>query len=155
TGDVISRNSIFDNGGLGIDVGADGLPTTSGAPTLTRASGAGGNLTVKGSAPAGATVELFAAAPDPSGYGEGKTYLTSFTATGSFTFTLPQPAGVVVGSVLTATATNGSTSEFSNDVTVVPNSPTTFTVVNTNDGGAGSLRQAILDANAGAGADTI
>ena len=32
---------------------------------------------------------------------------------------------------------------------------TTFTVSNTNDSGAGSLRQAILDANANAGADTI
>src|SRR5262249_33233351 len=31
----------------------------------------------------------------------------------------------------------------------------TFTVVNTNDSGAGSLRQAILDANGNAGLDTI
>jgi len=31
----------------------------------------------------------------------------------------------------------------------------TFTVINTNDSGVGSLRQAILDANANAGADTI
>jgi hypothetical protein len=31
----------------------------------------------------------------------------------------------------------------------------TFTVTNKNDSGAGSLRQAILDANANAGADTI
>jgi len=31
----------------------------------------------------------------------------------------------------------------------------TFAVVNTNDGGPGSLRQAILDANANAGADSI
>ncbi|MBL8169702.1 MAG: right-handed parallel beta-helix repeat-containing protein, partial [Acidobacteria bacterium] len=37
-----------------------------------------------------------------------------------------------------------------------PNSPaTTFTVSNTDDSGAGSLRQAILDANGSAGADTI
>jgi hypothetical protein len=34
-------------------------------------------------------------------------------------------------------------------------SAATFTVVNTNDSGAGSLRQAILDANANAGQDTI
>ena len=31
----------------------------------------------------------------------------------------------------------------------------TFTVTNTNDTGPGSLRQAILDANAAAGSDTI
>src|SRR6476659_10313185 len=34
-------------------------------------------------------------------------------------------------------------------------SANTYTVTNTNDSGAGSLRQAILDANANAGADTI
>src|SRR4051794_32402938 len=33
--------------------------------------------------------------------------------------------------------------------------PATFTVLNANDAGAGSLRQAILDANTAAGADTI
>lgn len=37
----------------------------------------------------------------------------------------------------------------------LPLSATTFTVTNTNDSGPGSLRQAILDANAAAGADTI
>jgi hypothetical protein len=36
-----------------------------------------------------------------------------------------------------------------------PLAAATFTVTNTNDAGAGSLRQAILDANAAAGADTI
>ena len=36
-----------------------------------------------------------------------------------------------------------------------PASAATFTVTNTNDAGAGSLRQAILDANASAGLDTI
>src|SRR5262245_40029629 len=33
--------------------------------------------------------------------------------------------------------------------------PTTFTVMNTLDSGAGSLRQAVIDANNAAGADTI
>src|SRR5437773_3558001 len=33
--------------------------------------------------------------------------------------------------------------------------PSTFTVLNTNDSGAGSLRQAILNANAAAGSDVI
>jgi len=33
--------------------------------------------------------------------------------------------------------------------------PATFTVINTGDAGVGSLRQAIIDANAAAGADTI
>jgi hypothetical protein len=52
------------------------------------------------------------------------------------------------------------TSNFnSNDVTVLVRqcvaAPNTFAVNNTNDGGAGSLRQAILDANATAGTQTI
>ena len=34
-------------------------------------------------------------------------------------------------------------------------SATTYTVTNTNDSGAGSLRQAIMDANTNVGADTI
>src|SRR5947209_4202694 len=33
--------------------------------------------------------------------------------------------------------------------------PNAYTVTNTNDSGAGSLRQAILDANANSGADTV
>src|SRR5438094_6829098 len=33
--------------------------------------------------------------------------------------------------------------------------PSAFTVLNTNDSGAGSLRQAVLDANANVGVDTI
>ena len=40
-------------------------------------------------------------------------------------------------------------------VSVQASGPQTFTVTNTNDSGAGSLRQAIIDANANAGADVI
>ena len=40
-------------------------------------------------------------------------------------------------------------------VHTAPAAATTYTVSNTNDSGAGSLRQAILDANGHAGADTI
>jgi len=40
-------------------------------------------------------------------------------------------------------------------LTAVPVAAATFTVTNTNDSGAGSLRQAILDANASAGVDLI
>ena len=38
---------------------------------------------------------------------------------------------------------------------VTPAHASTFTVTNLNDSGAGSLRQAVMDANAAAGADTI
>lgn len=40
-------------------------------------------------------------------------------------------------------------------ITVSPAQAAAFTVTNTNDSGAGSLRQAVLDANANPGADTI
>ncbi len=40
-------------------------------------------------------------------------------------------------------------------LSVAAASANTFTVTNTNDSGAGSLRQAILDANGNSGADTI
>ena len=53
--------------------------------------------------------------------------------------------------VLTATDANGNTSEFSTPVTVAD----TIEVTNTNDFGPGSLRQAIYDANATPGTDTI
>ena len=40
-------------------------------------------------------------------------------------------------------------------INVTGGTPQTYTVTNTNDSGAGSLRQAIIDANANSGADTI
>ncbi len=114
---------------------------------LTGAVVSGGNLTLAGYARAGSEIEFFIAAADPTGFGEGQTYLfTSTEATASdtdattgtygpglvggasvgtdtttrFRFTLPLPGGVSVGTRLTATATVGSnTSEFSNNVTVV------------------------------------
>ena len=70
--------------------------------------------------------------------------------------TLPLFAAAA-GQIVTATATSasGDTSEFSACVTV-PVGPGTFAVTNTNDSGTGSLRQAILDANASSGTfDTI
>src|SRR5205085_1975939 len=42
-----------------------------------------------------------------------------------------------------------------NDIVLTAHAPTAFAVTNVNDSGAGSLRQAIVDANAHPGADTI
>jgi Ca2+-binding RTX toxin-like protein len=129
TKNTLSQNAIYDNGSLGIDIAPLGAVTTSGAPTLSRAVLAGGKLTVTGPAPAGATVEVFVAT-DPNGYGEGKTYLASGTAdpSGKFLLQFSPTVTVNVGDLVTATATlNGSTSEFSGNISVVANTPPTLT----------------------------
>ena len=61
------------------DAGANGLLNF---PVITGYEIAGGTLTLEGFAPAGSTVELFAADPDASGFGQGKTYLFSFVEGG-------------------------------------------------------------------------
>lgn len=97
TGNRISRNQIADNGGLGIDLNHDGVsPNDNGDadngannrlnfPVITSSTLVGNNLTIKGFAPAGSTIEFFIAdagsspSPLPGGYttsfGEGAVYL--------------------------------------------------------------------------------
>ncbi|HRJ52933.1 MAG TPA: SdrD B-like domain-containing protein [Candidatus Thiothrix moscowensis] len=106
---VISGNSFYANGNLGIDLGNNGVTVNdandadAGAnnllnfPLIADLSIASGNLTVKGCAPSGATVELFEADVSAGGkaapgdnkvgkskdYGEGQTYLASFVEGGA------------------------------------------------------------------------
>ena len=107
TGNVFSQNSFSGNGtankpglGLAIDLtaaattsnngdgvtkNADGKTATSGAngllnfPVFTQATIFNGNLLVTGYAKAGALIELFVASADPSGFGEGATYIAAAT----------------------------------------------------------------------------
>ena len=138
---------VTTNDGGDADAGANGLLNF---PVITSAQAIGGNLILKGFARPGASIELFVAAADPSGFGEGQTYVTTLAegsaadtdagagtytspvgglnvgtdTTNLFQFTLPLPAGVAVGTVLTATATTGgNTSEFSGNVTVAAAPP--------------------------------
>ena len=164
TGITITQNSIFGNGGLGIDLDPRGVDPNNYAPaqgvTLNDAADAdagpnnlqnfpviqsalvgGGNLTVTGWARPGSLIEFFVAAADPTGFGEGQTYVFSATegsgsdgdatsssygpgavngvvqgtdTTNRFSFTVATPGGVSAGVRLTATARlAGSTSEFS------------------------------------------
>jgi hypothetical protein len=144
TGYAISGNSIFANGGLGIDLSGGNIPdgvtpndagdSDSGPdnlqnfPVLTSGT-VGSGTTVSGTLNSTPNttfrVEFFANdAADPSGSGEGQTFLgfTSVTTDGngdvSFTATLPVAAGA--GQVVTATATDSgdNTSEFSASVAV-------------------------------------
>ena len=137
--------TVNDNGDA--DSGGNGL---SNFPVITSARVLSGNLVLQGYARPGASLELFIAAPDPSGFGEGQTYLLTLVegsaadeqaTTGTYTspvggltvgtdttnlfkFTIPLPAGVAVGMTLTATATGGEgTSEFSGNIVIAAAPP--------------------------------
>jgi hypothetical protein len=141
TGNGILGNSIFSNTQLGIDLSPPGVtPNDPGDadgganqlqnfPVLTSAGTTGAVTTVAGTlnSQAGTSyrLEFFAnSACDPSGNGEGETFLGARTATtdgggnASFTFTF---GAVPAGRLITATATDptNNTSEFSSCVTVV------------------------------------
>lgn len=140
----ITRNAIFDNAQLGIELdaledfqgvnpndpgdGDVGPNTALNFPLLTSAVARPGRLIVKGTLdtpnPRAATIELFAnpvPAPggDPSGHGEGAVFLGTARPSlqGNFTVTLP---AVSTGTLITATATDadGNTSEFAANIEV-------------------------------------
>src|ERR1035437_8119003 len=150
TGDVgnpISRNSIFSNGGLGIHLGKHGVtPNDAGDPdtgpnnlqnfpVLTSALFGGGSTTIGGTLNSTANtafrVEFFSNTTcDPSGHGEGQTFLGFTTVTtdgsgnGSFnSLTFPVPPGQA-GITATATDPAGNTSEFSACSAPAPSLPT-------------------------------
>jgi hypothetical protein len=176
TGNSILTNSIDSNGGLGIDLlpligvtpndpgdGDSGSNNLQNFPVLTSAVVGGSVATIVGSLNStpntGFRLEYFASATaDPSGYGEGQQFLgssnVSTDSSGNISFSVTFPIPVTLGWAVTATATDsgGNTSEFSQSITATR---LTLMVTNTNDSGPGSLRQAILDANATPGADTI
>ena len=141
SGNTISRNSIDANGGLGIDLGADGVtPNDSGDadsgpndlqnyPLLTGAVSSGAATAVEGTLSGAPSttylLEFFATTTgDLSGHGEGPLYLGSRNVTtdgaGDAVFATVIPVGVTPGEFITATATDpaGSTSEFSTNVAV-------------------------------------
>lgn len=163
---TLSHNAIYANTGLGIDLNNDEVTLNDGNdadtgyandslnfPPLLSAHLVGAAMQIKGCAPANAILELYEADVSAGGaaaaganqfgkakdYGEGQTFLASFTEgstadtdttdcilptdtdgniqTGmkSFSFSLPMPASIQGGDLLTATATVGTvgTSEFS------------------------------------------
>jgi hypothetical protein len=135
---LIQRNSIYANGGLGIDLGGNGVTANDnrdldvGAnwlqnyPALISALVNGATTTVSGtlnSLPNSTfTIELFASpGKDATGYGEGKAYLDSLTVTtdgnGDATFS-KVVSNITVGEWISATATDafGNTSEFAFDI---------------------------------------
>jgi CSLREA domain-containing protein len=136
TGNAIQRNSIFSNGGLGIDLGGDGVTLNdpgdadSGPnklqnfPVLRPVTSNGGGTTIQGTLNSTSkttfTLEFFSNPTcDPSGFGQGKTFIGSTSVTtnakGNANFAVHFPTTIPTGSVVTATATDpgGNTSEFS------------------------------------------
>jgi parallel beta-helix repeat protein len=130
---TISRNSIFGNDRLGINLRQVGQEPPGGVtpndpgdddegsndllnfPVLTGISGD----SVQGTACTGCTVELFESDGDPSGHGEGRTFISDVTAAGNGTFSI-SVSGLCAGDLVTATATDaaGNTSEFSANFTM-------------------------------------
>jgi hypothetical protein len=153
TNNLISANAIFSNGALGIDLDALGVTSNdtcnagAGAnrlqnfPVITSATSDGSSsITIAGflhSVPSTLyTLEFFVNnACDPSGFGEGDTFIGSTNvATGANctnVFTTTFPVGVPEGLVLTATATdpNNNTSEFSRCVPIAGPAPFRITAI--------------------------
>jgi len=132
---TITRNAIFENRALGIDLapvdqvnqndagdGDNGPNTLLNWPVLGSAT----SNSVSGTACVRCTVEVFLAdedatlAPDQvTSYGEGQTFLASAVADGSGAFTVALPS-TAAGRIVTATATDGAgnTSEFGRNLQV-------------------------------------
>jgi hypothetical protein len=146
-GNVVSENNIYDNGtlpsrgpsfiGLGIDLGDateegvtpndptdsdDGANFLQNYPLITSASNNGSSLTVSGSVPGASgtyVLEFFANSDcDPSGYGEGETFLGSAEVElapedPSFSVMIPTKQSAAGYLTVTATDEGDNTSEFS------------------------------------------
>jgi len=148
TGNRILRNSVFDNGALGINLDFDGVTANDPGdldtgpnnlqnyPVITSATTYNGQTTIQGtlnSTPYDAfNLQFFSspAADDPSRFGEGETYVgqTNVVANAegnaAFIFTTNTP--ISGGQVVTTTATNSvtyDTSEFSEAVAVEDDTP--------------------------------
>lgn len=121
-GNALLHNSIFDNGGLGIEITHSenhGQPAPAISPVATSPSTTTITGTLAGSAPATRfRIELFSSPScDPSGKGEGETYrratVLTTDASGAGTFTATTWDPVPSGQVITATATNLATNDTS------------------------------------------
>jgi CSLREA domain-containing protein len=178
TGNSIQRNAIHSNGGLGIDLGADGVtPNDTGDedtganelqnfPVLDAALS--GSTSVLGSLDSAAETDYrlyFYHSPscDPSGNGEGQTYLGSKVVTtdedGLATFKATFNATVAVGRQITATAEDpqGNTSELSGcrEVTLKPSLSIDDVTVDEGDAGTTAATFTVTRSGATGGSSTV
>ena len=136
---TIRRNSIYSNGGLGIDLGTNGVRLNDVGDTDTGPNGLQNYPVLLKVSPAQLygtfnslpnqtyTADIFQSATcDASGNGEGKTLIGSTTLTtdagGNTTYNLTG-FPIIVGQIITTTATDslGNTSEFSQCLTATGN----------------------------------
>ncbi|MEK6321650.1 MAG: HYR domain-containing protein [Acidobacteriota bacterium] len=138
-GNAILSNSIFLNGGLGIDLGTPGVtPNDTGDPdvgannlqnfpVLTSANNAGTSTTIQGTLNSTANttfrIEFFSnQVSNPSGFGEGQSFIGAVSVTtdasGNASFNPTFLVTVAPGQIITATATDptNNTSEFSRGI---------------------------------------
>jgi hypothetical protein len=130
---TITRNSIYGNTKLGIDISPLGTVNQNDAgdadtganeqlnyPVLSsaRKRSASKLAVVRGTACAGCSVEVFAADGGRGTYGEGKSFVGSVVAgsDGKFAVSVGVPRGRYVSA--TATEAEGNTSEFSRNLVV-------------------------------------
>jgi hypothetical protein len=151
-GNTITGNQIDDNGGRGIDLGGNGfLPNDphdadtgpndlQNFPDLTPlvpVSATSITGTLDSTASTMFTVEVFSNPACPDGNGQGETFLGTLQVTtdasGHASFSLPLTSPLAAGQILTATATapDGSTSEFSSCTAPVGATATTTTSTTT------------------------
>jgi hypothetical protein len=164
-GVTLSQNSISGNGGLGIDLADDGVTPNDlqdpdvgpnllqNYPVLQSAATSGQVSTAAGSINSLPNqqfrIEFFATPQaDPSGFGQGSTYLGSTVVTtnnlGDGSFAVTDLGGTTVGFVMTATATQlatGNTSEFSKALAITA-APATITGSVFNDYNANGAQDA-------------
>lgn len=133
---VISQNAILDNNELGIDLWNNGVtPNDLGDldtgpnqelnfPIITSAQYSAGTTIISGtisidSPPEQAAVELFKSKPDPTGYGEGESFISSTNPSISGNWTITTGT-LVVGDFVTAVTIDkdGNASEFCLNVAV-------------------------------------
>jgi hypothetical protein len=154
TGNAILSNSIFGNAAPGVTTPQGIRLVNNGnhnqaAPVLTSAVTSGTTTTVQGTLTSVLsstfTVQFFAnPTADPSGFGQGQTFLGSASvltdSTGTANFTFVSPTAVPAGQFISATATfvlpselptPTDTSEFSRDISVTNAVPTLTSLVPT------------------------
>jgi len=131
-------NAVYANGGLGLDLEPAGVTANDAGDGDTGANGlqnipvlqvvyagvaeVGFCGTLDTPTPGACALDFFANdTRDPSGYGEGKTYLGSGTPLSDGRFAVTVAGSIAVGTWVSATATDasGNTSEFSQCVTAV------------------------------------